>query len=227
MRTFQKSGTASLMLAAFVLGSALAVAGCGSSSAKSSPSATPAASATADSGGRGQMGRRTQSPALQTSIAEGTPPPFGNRTPQPDVQTSIAEGTPQAFGNRTPSGAIATAIAQGTPASALRGGFGGGGGGGGRTITALAQILGIDETQVRSELQAAGASLAGVAAAHGIDRPTLRQRLIDAIRQTLNTAVTSGSMTQDQADQSAAQFEANVDGMIDRVGAAPAPAPAR
>jgi hypothetical protein len=174
-------------------------AACGGSNAKSAaqPTTAPATSAAADDA-RTPGGR------------------FGNRTPPPAIQTSIAQGTPPPFGNRTPSGAIATAIAQGTPRSALRGFRGSG-----RVITDVAAILGIDEAQVRSELQAANASIETVAAAHGVLRATIRQKLIDATTQRLNAAVAAGMMTQQMADDQASQFASNIESTLDQVGAAP------
>ena len=139
---------------------------------------------------------------------------FGNRTPDPAIETSIAEGTPPPFGNRTPPPAIQTAVAEGTPLSALRGGFGG------RELATVAFIIGITPQQLRSELQAPGASIQSVAAAHGKDRATVRQALIDANRQRLAAEVSSGTITQAMADQQQSQFEANVDSLIDRVGTA-------
>jgi hypothetical protein len=202
--TAKRTRTASLLLrgAAFATIAAAAViaAACGGAGASTSSTATPAgaSSSAADAAGR-------------------TPGRFRNGTPPPAAQTAIAEGTPLGgFRNRTPAPDFQTAIAQGTPASALRGGFGGMGGA--RVITALAGILGIDEAALRSELQAPAASIEKVATAHGVDRATLRQRLLDAVRQSFNDAVKGGMLTQAMADQSASQFEANIDNTLDRVG---------
>jgi hypothetical protein len=154
---------------------------------------------------------------------------FGNRTPPPAIQTSIAEGTPfTSFRNGTPPAGIETAIAEGTRPS----GFGGGRGFG--AIGALATLLNVDQQQLRTELQAQGATIASVAAAHGVDRATLRQSLIDAEHQRLADAVSSGRITQADADTQQSQFEANVDQLMDSSGfgqfggpGAPPPAPAQ
>ncbi len=149
----------------------------------------------------------------------------GNRTAPPAALTSIAEGTPRAgFGNRTPTGRIATAIAEGTPANAAGGGFGGPGRfGGSRALTTVATLLGVDEAQLQSELQASGATIASVADAHGFDRDALKQALMDATRQRLADAVTSGAITQDMADQQSSQFETGIDALIDGSGGPPPP----
>jgi len=146
-----------------------------------------------------------------TQAANGTPGRgFGNRTPPPAIQTSIAEGTPRpSFRNGTPPAAIQTAIAEGTRPA----GFGGG-----RLLGAIATALNIDPQQLRTELQAAGATLASVAQAHGIDRATLRQDLINAEQQRLASQVSGGQMAQSDADAAQAQFNANVDQLMDTNG---------
>ncbi|MDE3096576.1 MAG: hypothetical protein KGK07_11350 [Chloroflexota bacterium] len=171
----------------------IAAAACGSGSSSSASSASSTATPTAGRGRGLRFRNGTPNPAIETSIAEGTPPPFGNRTPPPAVQTAIAEGTPR---------------------SALRGGFGG------RELATVAFIIGITPQQLLSELQAPGASIQSVAAAHGKDRATIRQALIDANRLRLATEVSSGTITQAMADQQQSQFVANVDSLIDRVGTA-------
>ncbi len=153
----------------------------------------------------------TAPPTAATPSSNATPGrTFGNRTPPPAVQTSIAEGTPRpSFRNGTPPAAVQTAIAGGTRPA----GFGGG-----RVLGTLATLLNIDPQQLRTELQAGGATIAGVAQAHGIDRATLRQDLIDAERQRLADAVSSGRLAQADADARQSQFEANLDQLMDSNG---------
>jgi hypothetical protein len=212
------------LIAAAAIGAAC---GSGSTSA-ASKSPTPAPAATNAAGGGRGFRNRTPNPAIQTSIAEGTPLGFGDRTPNPGLQTAIAEGTRPAFGLRTPSPDQQTAIAEGTP---IGRGFGAGGGFG-QTLTTAATVLGITEDQLRSELQAQGATLASVAAAHGQDRATFRQALIDATKKRLADAVTAGTLTQDQATQAETAFETGLDRLLDNPGAfsgppAGAPAPSQ
>jgi hypothetical protein len=213
--------------AALTIVAALAVStACGGSSAKSIAATTPSTAAGASSNApqRGP-GNRTPSAEQQTSIAEGTPRGFGNRTPPPEIQTSIAEGTPPpAFGNRTPSASEQTAIAQGTPANSFRGPGGGGGGRG--VLTALATVLGIDRGQLATDLQAPGATVASVAAAHGKDRATVRQALIDATKLRLADAVAAGTIPQSNADQNETQFESTIDAVLDSNGGGGPPQPA-
>jgi hypothetical protein len=203
---------ATLLLGAAVIVTASAAACGGSSSAKTASSSTP-------SGG---------STGAATRADNGTPGArgFGNRTPRPEIQTAIAEGTPaSAFRGQGGSG-FQTAIAEGTPASALGGPGGPGGfGGGRRTVAQLATLLAVDQTQLQTELQASGATIASVAAAHGMDRATIRQALIDAQQQRATDAVNSGTITQAMADDQLSQFEARVDQVLDGNGSGPPGAP--
>ena len=146
------------------------------------------------------------------------------------ASAAASNGTPGArggFGNRTPRADFQTAIAEGTPASALRGqgggpgGAGGIGGGGRRTVATVATLLGVDPAALQTELQATGATIASVAAAHGKDRATVRQALVDAQRQRIADAVANGSVVQADADAMAAQFETRVDALLDGNGAGP------
>ncbi len=209
-----------------------AACGSGTSAASKSPTAAATAGAPNTSGSARGFRNRTPDPAIQTSIAEGTPFAFGG-TPNPDFETAIAEGTRPAFGARTPSPDQQTAIAEGTPIG--RGGFGGrgvGGAGFGQTLTLAATVLGITEDQLRTELQAQGATLEAVAAAHGQARAAFRQALIDANKKRLADAVTAGTITQDDSTQQETAFESGLDRLLDNPGAfsgppqsAPTPTP--
>ncbi|HEX5479291.1 MAG TPA: hypothetical protein VFY79_06175 [Dehalococcoidia bacterium] len=217
-------------IGALALASVLAA--CGSSAAKTPPAATP----TAASAGQRRIGNRTPSPALQTSIAEGTPAPFGAL--RGDLQTSIAEGTPAPFA--TQRAAVQTSIAEGTPAPAGR--FGnappsvqtaiaegtrpaGGFGIRGRLLTIIAGVLNEPESQLQTELQVSGATIASVGNAHGFARDALRQALLDAYRQDTAQQVQSGAITQAQADQMNSQFTANIDSLLDSSGTNGGPPP--
>jgi len=179
---------------AAMLSVAVLAAACGSATSKSAASST-------------------DTPASSGATSASGAPRRGNRTPPPAVQTSIAEGTPASTFRG--GGAAQTAIAEGTPASSLGRG---GGFGGGRVLNALATILSIDANQLRTELQADGATLATVAAAHGQGRDALKQALIDATKQRLDAAVTSGALTQQMEDQQVTQFTANIDTLVDSNG---------
>lgn len=223
-RHYLLSRPGALFAAALCLAAVAAVAAAcgGSSKASTNPAATPGAATTPQAGrtpgGRG-FGNRTPPPEIQTSIAEGTPfaGGFGDPTRRAAIQTSVAEGTPFA-GARTPNASDLTAIAEGTPFPRA-GGFGGAGRG--RTLTTLATILNVPEDQLRTELAAPGATIAKVAAAHGVIRTQLRQLFVDATKQALDQQVQSGTLTQDEADQALAQLQSNLDSIFDGNGAPP------
>jgi hypothetical protein len=193
-----------VVAAGLMLAGVLAAA-CGSSGSKASTAPTTPAQGTASSDSTGGPGR-------------------GNRTLPAGVQTSIAQGTPRPFRGGTPPQAIQTAIAQGTPAGSLRGN-----GGRGRALSGVATLLSIDETQLQTELQTPGATIASVAATHGFDRQSVKQALIDTQRQRLSDSVANGRMSQSDADAAQSQFEANLDQLLDSNGSgafgAPAPGP--
>lgn len=82
----------------------------------------------------------------------------------------------------------------------------------------LATFLGATPAQLRTELQANGATLATVAQAHGKSRDELKTFLTQQMQTRLDKEVAAGEMTQDQANTKAAGFTANLDTMIDRSG---------
>ena len=189
------------------------LAACGSSSAKTAPPATP----TAASARQRRIGNRTPSAALQTSIAEGTPAPFAAQ--RAAIQTSIAEGTPAPAGRfRNAPPDVQTAIAEGTRPA---GGFGIRG----RLLTIIAGVLNEPESQLQTELQVSGATIASVGNAHGFARAALRQAIVDAFNSNTAQQVQSGAITQAQADQMNSQFAATIDSLLDSNGANGGPPP--
>jgi hypothetical protein len=91
---------------------------------------------------------------------------------------------------------------------------------------ALAQFLGIQEDQLRTELAADGATIGTVAQAHGKTPDELKAFLLQQIRSNADQAVAAGRMSQDQADSLVQNFSSRVDDMIDGkmpIGGRPAP----
>lgn len=80
---------------------------------------------------------------------------------------------------------------------------------------ALAGFLGMTADQLRTELQASGATLASVAEAHGKSRDALKSFLTDQFKARLDQEVADGRHTQAEADARLAQFTANLDQFID------------
>jgi hypothetical protein len=131
--------------------------------------------------------------------------------PTPDA-TQTQDATPQA--QQTPN-------AQSTPDSSTPGNDGddrahrSGCAGKGVTSAELAGFLGISETQLSTELEADGATLATVASAHGKDRAALIQFLTNQEKAELAARVAAGDLTQAQADDKLADFTADVDSIVD------------
>ncbi len=82
----------------------------------------------------------------------------------------------------------------------------------------LAAFLGATEDALRTELQADGATLATVAAAHGQDRAALIAFLTEQTQSALDERVAAGDLTQAEADEKLAGFTANVDTLVDGSG---------
>ena len=83
---------------------------------------------------------------------------------------------------------------------------------------ALASFLGITADQLHTELEADGATLATVAAAHGKSRDDLKAYLTSQAKTHLDAEVAAGTLTQAEADQRLADKTANLDAVIDRSG---------
>jgi hypothetical protein len=98
-------------------------------------------------------------------------------------------------------------------------GLGGGGGhhGRGLDLAAAAEALGMGEDDLRTALEADGATLAQVAEDRGVAVDTVVQALVTAEEERIAQAVTDGRITQQQADERLADLEQRV---TDRVNAA-------
>lgn len=81
----------------------------------------------------------------------------------------------------------------------------------------LAKILGISVDDLHSKLQA-GKTLAQIAAEKNISKATLIDKLVDAAKAGLATAVKDGRITQAQADQVAADLTTRITTMVDQSG---------
>lgn len=80
----------------------------------------------------------------------------------------------------------------------------------------LAEFLGITTEELRTELQADGATLATVAAAHGKTRDELKSFLTSQIKARLDERVANGDLTQEEADERLANRTEKIDDIIDR-----------
>lgn len=79
----------------------------------------------------------------------------------------------------------------------------------------LAAFLGITTEELRTELQADGASLASVAEARGKSRDELKAFFTGKLRERLAASVESGEITQERADEIVEKVGAQLDRAID------------
>lgn len=131
------------------------------------------------------------------------------------IKTAIANGDVPGF--QLPR------IGKGGPgASPKMGGVGGGFGfvRPGADLNGIATFLGIDIKTLKSEL-ASGETPAQVAGAHGKTRDDLKTFLTTQLSTRLAAAVSSGKLTQAQADAETQKFSTAVDGYLDHTIQAP------
>lgn len=79
----------------------------------------------------------------------------------------------------------------------------------------LADFLGITQQQLRTELQAEGATLASVAEAHGKSRDELKTFITGEFEAKLAERVAAGDLTEADADERLAEHSERIDAMID------------
>jgi hypothetical protein len=96
-----------------------------------------------------------------------------------------------------------------------RGGRGGSRGGmaGGPQLIIIAKALGIEETALKTELQA-GKTIADVAKAKSVDLTVVSNALLEAEKTNLAQAVKDGRLTQAQADERLANAQTHITGML-------------
>ena len=98
-------------------------------------------------------------------------------------------------------------------------GMGGKGGPGKFMSEAVAKVLKLTTTELKTQLHS-GKSLADVAKAQSVDIADVTTVLISDITAHLAEEVTSGKHTQAEADAKLAEFKTNIDTMVNRVGPA-------
>jgi hypothetical protein len=79
----------------------------------------------------------------------------------------------------------------------------------------VADFLGITTDQLKTELQANGATLAKVAEAHGKSRDQLKTFITDTAKSKLDDAVKNGDLTQKREDAAVKTLSDNIDKLID------------
>ncbi|SHG19098.1 hypothetical protein [Geodermatophilus nigrescens] len=94
-----------------------------------------------------------------------------------------------------------------------RGGHGGPGFGAGLSVAA--ETLGLSEDELRTALEADDASLATVAADQGVAVEDLTAALVQAAQERLDEAVADGRLTQEEADERAADLESRIAELVE------------
>ena len=84
----------------------------------------------------------------------------------------------------------------------------------------VAKILGITPQELRTQLES-GKTLAQIAAAQGISKSELIDKLVAAAKADLAADVKAGRLTQAQADKISADLEARITERVDHVGPGP------
>lgn len=85
-------------------------------------------------------------------------------------------------------------------------------------LETAAQALGMTEDELRTALQADGASLAKIAQDRGVAVDTVVDALAADVRERLGEAVKEGRLTQEQADQRLADLQQQVTDWVDSTG---------
>jgi polyhydroxyalkanoate synthesis regulator phasin len=85
-------------------------------------------------------------------------------------------------------------------------------------LSVAAETLGLSEDDLRTALEAEGATLASVAGDQGVAVEDLVAALVQAGRERLDEAVAEGRLTQEQADERAAEMQTWVTDMVNGTG---------
>ena len=89
-----------------------------------------------------------------------------------------------------------------------------GGGGRGLALATAAETLGLSEDDLRSALEADDATLASVAADQGVAVEDLQAALVESAQARLDQAVADGRLTQEEADERAADLESRIADLV-------------
>jgi hypothetical protein len=84
-------------------------------------------------------------------------------------------------------------------------------------LSVAASTIGVSEADLKTALQS-GQSIADVANAHGVDPQTVIDALVADAQQHLADDVSSGRLTQDQADQIGADLATHITDAVNHAG---------
>src|SRR4051794_32054915 len=85
------------------------------------------------------------------------------------------------------------------------------------SLSAAASTIGVTEDELRAALES-GQSIADVATAHGVDPQTVIDAMVADAKTHLADEVTSGRLTQEQADQISADLEQRITDLANHAG---------
>jgi polyhydroxyalkanoate synthesis regulator phasin len=128
--------------------------------------------------------------------------------------TSAVERITEVLAGLVDDGSITQEQADEVAATLADSGLGGPGGRGGHgpgmDVTVAAETLGMTEDELRTALEADGATLAQVAEDQAVEEADLVDALVAAGEERIADAVADGRLTQEEADERLADLEAQV-----------------
>ena len=156
-----------------------------------------------------------QSPTPTPSATEGA---SDDGTPTPSVSDEDTDTGTEDDANDTEDDADANGDdAEGSQGDDDGGGRGGCGGGKYQIKEAAAEVLGISEDDLITDLRD-GQSLAQIAAAQGMSVEDFRAALLENVTADLQARLDAGDITQEQFDEKVAELNANIDEIINTEG---------
>jgi hypothetical protein len=171
-------------------------------------------------GGSGNAAAQTtpDTSAPDTSASDSGAPDTNDdetRGPGTWLQDALAPLVEDGTLTQAQADAVIAAIEEARPERGKGPGPGGHGGfGRGRfNLEVVAEALGVTTEELRTQLRD-GSTIAEVAEAEGVDIETVKAAMLDAFRTHEQEHVTSGRLTQDQADANVAAFEERLDELV-------------
>jgi hypothetical protein len=159
-------------------------------------------------GGPAVSGAQSTDTTVPSTTAPSTTAPGTNGAPQGDWEAQalaplVANGTI----TQAQADAVVAALAAARPEHAMRGGHGF------ADLDAAAAAIGIDSPALRDALTS-GQSLADVARAHNVDPQVVIDALVASAKTHLADDVSSGRLTQAEADQRLADIQSHITDLV-------------
>ncbi len=152
-------------------------------------------------------------PSISGAQTDTTAPSTSTDQPKPDRGAWIDDALAPLVSNGTITQSQADAVASTLEAARPPKGPGGHGFGHGADLDAAATAIGISTDDLRTALQS-GQSLAEIAQAHGVSAQTVIDALVADAKTHIADEVTSGEITQAEADQKLAALTDRITSMV-------------